>query len=108
MRTMLCRFRVKSQLKGGKPAYNFGEKGLLSVYDMNKQGYRSVPIDNIERIKHGGILYLLNTNLEARDYPYTSSRRTLPAYTSPLYEHMSTASTMPDFNNGNGYAHHQY
>jgi hypothetical protein len=92
-RTMICRCGVKKYLKGGKAAYNFGEKGLLPVYDWNRQGYRSIPIDNIYCIKFGGIVYWLNVDhvLEYGQYPVDlfndiEEGRTIPASTSPLLE----------------------
>ena len=87
-RTMICRFGVKKHLKGGSPAYHFGDKGLLSVFDTNKQAYRSVPIDNILLIKFAGVAYRLNRHLVA-DVPIEHAfkrSRTIPAMTSPMYE----------------------
>lgn len=53
-RSMVCRSGVKAHLKaGGKPAYSFKEKELVSVYEVNKgadNGYKAIPIERIIRI----------------------------------------------------------
>jgi hypothetical protein len=54
LRQMVARTGVKSHLKGGKPAYNFSDKGLLSVFDMQEGGYRCIPTEGILRIKING------------------------------------------------------
>ncbi len=55
MRVMSCRLGVKSHLRGGEPAYNFAEKGLISVFDMgNKNAYRCVPIEGIVAVTISG------------------------------------------------------
>lgn len=57
-REMLCRFGVKSHLKGGEWAN--GQAGrpeshwLAIVFDMGKQAYRSVPILRLHQIKVDG------------------------------------------------------
>lgn len=66
-REMTCRTGVKSRLKGGVKAYDFTEKNLISVFDMNapsksvgefgekqKGDYRSIPIEGIFEIKIEG------------------------------------------------------
>lgn len=53
-REMVCRVGVKSKLKGGEPAYDFQEKGLIPVFDMQKQEYRSIPLDAIIALKVDG------------------------------------------------------
>lgn len=91
-RTMICRCGVKSYLKGGKAAYSFADKGLLPVYDFNRQGYRSIPIDNLIMIKISGVVYWLNSDLNPGEYPVNelfsdiNDSRTVRAWTSPLYE----------------------
>ena len=89
MRTMVCRFGVTKHLKGGKRAYDFGDKGLLSVYDINKQGYRSIPIDNITLIKSAGIVYRFEKGLpEGHYHAVHYLGRTVPSCTSPLYKNI--------------------
>lgn len=56
-RTMVCRTGVKKHLKGGDAAYSFSAKSLLSVYDLGKKAYRSVPLDAILSVTFGGVTY---------------------------------------------------
>ena len=51
LRQMVCRTGVKAHLKDGEPAYNREEKGLICIFDMAKQQYRSIPIEGITRNK---------------------------------------------------------
>jgi hypothetical protein len=53
-RVMNCRTGVKKHLKGGVAPYSFKGKGLLPVYDLQKQGYRSIPIDGIRELRING------------------------------------------------------
>src|SRR5438445_12360288 len=57
VRNMQCRLGVKSYLRGGEPAYNFADHNLISVYDMAKAGYRSVPVDSISQLHLNGQQY---------------------------------------------------
>lgn len=58
LREMVCRTGVKKHLKGGKPAYDFNEKQLISVYDMQveagENGYRAIPLEGIRSINIDG------------------------------------------------------
>ena len=54
VRVMNGRLRVQKHLKGGDKAYNFSEKNLVSVYDVQKRGYRAVPMESVIRLKAGG------------------------------------------------------
>ncbi len=56
-REMLCRQGVKKHLAGGAPAYNFADKGLIPVFDMEKMAYRSVPREGITRLKVNGVWF---------------------------------------------------
>lgn len=58
-RQMTCRLGVTSHLQGGDRAYDPSEKGLLPVYDVAKQGYRSIPLENVLWIKAKGKLTVL-------------------------------------------------
>jgi hypothetical protein len=91
IRTMICRFGVKSHLKGGSRPFDFGDKGLLSVYEPGT-GYRSIPIDNIYCVKFAGVVYILESlgMLDVGTYDTTmfsdlNHSRTLRAQTSPMY-----------------------
>lgn len=57
LREMVCRTGVTKHLKGGPAAYDFKEKNLVSVYDMQAEvgkGYRSIPLENIRSITIDG------------------------------------------------------
>ena len=53
-RHMLCRIGVVSYLKGGKLSYDPKEKNLVTVFDMVKKAYRSIPIESIFDLKIKG------------------------------------------------------
>lgn len=57
VRTMNCRQRVVKHLKGGEAKYSFSDKGLVSVYDVQVAGYRSIPLENLLELHAGGIKY---------------------------------------------------
>ena len=59
IRTMNCRRGVVKHLKGGKAAYNFGEKNLLPVWDCVKREYRVIPLENVLEIRLGGNVYVV-------------------------------------------------
>lgn len=46
-RTMNCRLGVTRHLRGGTKAYNDADHGLLTVFDMQSRGYRSIPVANV-------------------------------------------------------------
>lgn len=53
-RIMVARLGVKKHLKGGDAPYDFNEKKLLPVFDMQKQAYRSIPFEGIKYLKVRG------------------------------------------------------
>ncbi len=56
LRHMVCRKGVTFPLKGGPPAYNFSDHGLICVYDLQKMGYRTIPLESLIRVKmHGKV-----------------------------------------------------
>jgi len=59
LREMVCRLGVKKHLatNGRERAYDPAEKGLLCVYDLQKKGYRSIPLENILEIRIKGKVY---------------------------------------------------
>jgi hypothetical protein len=57
IREMVCRTGVKAHLKGGEKKFDDREKKLLTVYDVQKNGYRSIPLDAIIRVKIHGKVY---------------------------------------------------
>ena len=54
LRTMSCRLGVKKFLRGGKLSYSPAEKQLLTVFSMSDKGYRSIPLESIQRVSVGG------------------------------------------------------
>lgn len=57
LRLMVCRIGVKKGQAGGDAAYDFLEKGLLPVFDMQKQGYRVISLEGVQWIKIRGQVY---------------------------------------------------
>lgn len=62
LRTMQCRTGVYSHLRGGPQAYNPDDHGLVVVFDMAKNSYRSIPIDGITRLKIKGEWHPISTS----------------------------------------------
>ena len=56
-RDMVCRTGVTKHLRGGKIGYSFKKKGLISVFDMQKKEYRTIPIEGIVSSKISGVVY---------------------------------------------------
>jgi len=54
LRKMRCRLGVKKYLKGGVKKYASKDKQLLTVFDMDAKGYRSIPVEGIRLLKVGG------------------------------------------------------
>lgn len=54
VRHMVCRTGVTKHLKGGDKSYDAAAKKLLTVYDVQKEGYRSIPLDAVIQIEHHG------------------------------------------------------
>jgi hypothetical protein len=52
-RSMVCRLGVKKHLAGGEMPYDPIEKGLLPVYDLQKKGYRCIPLSRILKDEAG-------------------------------------------------------
>ena len=51
---MRCRQGVTKYLKGGGHSYDPKQHNLLTVFDMDNQGYRSIPVDGIKRLSISG------------------------------------------------------
>lgn len=58
VRVMNCRIGVKRHLKGGKLRFDPVEKGLLTVFDMQKKGYRFINLNTMMYIQVGDTKYL--------------------------------------------------
>jgi len=54
LRKMRCRLGVTKHLKGGTKKYNPKTKQLLTVFDMEARGYRSIPVEGICSLTVGG------------------------------------------------------
>lgn len=54
-RTMICRFTPSIDHTG--PTRQTIRQGILIVWDMQKRGYRSIPLDSIKWIKIRGKVY---------------------------------------------------
>lgn len=50
IRDMNCRGGVRKHLRGGELAYDPKKKRLVTVFDMQKGGYRSINCDSIMQI----------------------------------------------------------
>lgn len=56
-RVMNCQIGVKKHLKGGELAYDPIERNLLTVFDMQAQGYRMINCSTILELKaHGEVI----------------------------------------------------
>lgn len=61
-RRMRCRTGVKRYVKGvgsplGTPSNRLQKYKLITVYDLDKAGYRSIPVDRVISVKAGGKTY---------------------------------------------------
>jgi hypothetical protein len=57
VRMMKATTRYAEFLKGGELPYDTVEKGLLPVWDLEKQAFRSIPLDSVVVIKVQGRTY---------------------------------------------------
>jgi hypothetical protein len=57
VREMLCRTGVTKGTHGGSMGYDPANHGLLSVYDMQRQGFRSIPVENVLHLSMNGQRY---------------------------------------------------
>ena len=54
VRTMVARLHVKKGLNGKGMAYNPVDKGLLPVWDMQKNGFRMINLKTVTELKIKG------------------------------------------------------
>ena len=54
VRTMTARLHVKKGVKGTGMAYNPIEKGLLPVWDMQKNGFRMINLKTVTKLQIKG------------------------------------------------------
>lgn len=57
IREMVCRLGVKKHLKGGELKYSPEDFNYLTVFDMQKQQYRTININTLKQIKFEGVTY---------------------------------------------------
>lgn len=57
VRDMVCRLGVKTHLKGGDLPFDPVDKGLLPVFDMQKEGYRMINLKTITELRVKGVTY---------------------------------------------------
>jgi hypothetical protein len=62
-RLLTGRTGVKKGVKGVGMAYNPEERGLLTVYDMQKLGFRLINIDTIEALKINKVEYVVSNEI---------------------------------------------
>ena len=56
-RTMNCRRGVQHDLVGAGKGYDDSEKQLMTVWSLDSEGYRTIPLDAVHELKHhGGVL----------------------------------------------------
>lgn len=54
LRSMTCRTGVQKHKKGGTKPFSDSAKGLLTVFDMQSKGYRSIPLEGIQSLSING------------------------------------------------------
>ena len=54
---MTCKLGVKKHLKGGRLKYNPRERNNLIVFDMQKEGYRTINLDTLTLVNMKGVQY---------------------------------------------------
>ena len=57
VRIMNCRLGVKKHLKGGEMKYDPSEYEMLPVFDVQKQDYRMIALDTIQKVTVDGRTY---------------------------------------------------
>lgn len=57
LRLINTRTGVRKNITGGGLKYNPEEYGYIILWDLRKNGYRTVNLDTIERVKSGGQIY---------------------------------------------------
>lgn len=57
VRNMVCRLGVTKHLRGGQRAYNPSDYGLICVYDLQNEGYRSINLETMTELNIGGNHY---------------------------------------------------
>jgi hypothetical protein len=66
-RKMVARLGVSKGIKGTGMSYDPAKKGLLTVWDMQKKAYRSIPYDGIVLLKSKGKVKIDTVELNKLD-----------------------------------------
>lgn len=64
-RKMTCRKGVKKHLKGGEKAYSDREYDLMTVFDMDKVGYRAINLREVTKLTINKQKYLVRKSESA-------------------------------------------
>lgn len=56
-RKMTARLGVTKYLKGGSKPFSDSVHSLITVYDCQAKGYRSIPLDAVIELKVNGVTY---------------------------------------------------
>jgi len=62
IRHMRCRLNVKKYVKGIGMRFNPEDYNLLVAYDLDKEGYRMIPLERVLYIKCGNKILKFNQN----------------------------------------------
>ena len=63
-RLMNCRTKVHKYVKGVGLKFKPQERGLITVFDLQKGKYRFINLMTLESLKIGGVKYLIKPNKE--------------------------------------------
>lgn len=58
-RVMRATTNYQKHLKGGKASYNFTDKKLIPVWDLDNKAFRSIPTDSVLVIRAKGNTYTI-------------------------------------------------
>ena len=59
-RLMNCRTKVHKYVKGLGLKFKPQERGLVTVFDLQKGAYRFINLESLEELKIGGVEYIVN------------------------------------------------
>ena len=59
LRKIVCRFGVKSHLKGGDLKYDPTSLGYVTVFDMQISEYRTINVSKLQSLTFNGVTYEL-------------------------------------------------
>ena len=65
-RLMNCRLKVKKYVKGVGRKFDPADKGLIGVFDLQKDQHRFINLNTLESLKIQGVEYLITNNKESK------------------------------------------